>query len=89
MKRIANDVAVQSILYVIGGFQEIKIIDYKDTWELFSDEECTKGTVVYSGLVKDISHFKLWKIVESKCYGIIVKDNVLIFQIFMRIEQYK
>lgn len=50
MKRIANEVALQTVLYVIGGLQKIRVIDYKN-----EHEAQTRGdhTEIFNGLYKD------------------------------------
>lgn len=33
MKRVANNVALQTVLYIIGGLQKIRVIDYENEYE--------------------------------------------------------
>ena len=90
MKRISNDVSVQTICYVIGGNQHIKIVDYDNDYTMSQDNNGTQGTVVYDGLLKDSyrDSYKLVKYFRSKCHGIIIENNNIIFQVFTKYEQY-
>ena len=50
MKRIANEVALQTVLYVIGGLQKIRVIDYKNEYEAQTRGDHTE---IFHGLYKD------------------------------------
>ena len=90
MKRIANAAAVETICYVISGNQHIKIVDYDNDYTMSNDKNGTQGTVVYDGLLKDKYNgaYRWEKYFRAQCHGIIVDDDVLIFQVFTKFEQY-
>ena len=71
MKRIANDIALQTILYLIGGLQKIRVFDYKNEYEISVGGARTE---VFSGQYKDTNldtfnykqlHAKVRKIMPS------------------------
>lgn len=62
MKRIANKVALQTVLYTVKGAQEIRIIDRALTYHA-GDKVCYSGDrIVYSG---SFNHFPTGKL-ESR-----------------------
>ena len=75
MKRIANDVALQTLLYVIGGLRKIRVIDVKNTWT-------HEFEVVYEGLYKDWSYLdRSYKIEHSAVHGLYAEDDVLVIEL--------
>ena len=86
MKRIYNDIPVESILYTIGGLQRVKIIDYPTQYDC---SNCKNGTVVFDGLVKDTYGYKLAKYTEAKVYETRIEDDALVFDVFTKYEEYK
>jgi len=101
MKRIANDVAIQTILYFMRGDQRIRVVDYSNEYEMWRDEtpDWSVGKVVYDGRACDINSIvrgttEQYRATRSKCRGLKAwidpetGDNVLIFQVCMTFEQY-
>lgn len=86
MKRIANDVAVATVLYTISGLQSVKIIDYSTQYDCDYNKN---GEVVYDGLVKDLYGYKMAKYTEAKVQGISIVDGTIVFDVFTKFEQYK
>lgn len=86
MKRIANDVAVATICYVMYGSQKIKIVDYESTYACSNKKN---GVVVYDGTVLDSLGYKYTKYFEAKCYGLEVEDDKIVFSVVTKFEQYK
>lgn len=60
MKRIANDVALQTLLYRIGGKQKIRVIDYENDYEASIRG---KHTEIFRGQYKDKKYdtFNYWQ----------------------------
>lgn len=86
MKRIAENVAVATICYVLSGLQKIRIVDYDSSYA------CTykkNGTVIYDGTVADSLGYKYTKYFESKCYGLDLEDDTIVFSVVTKFEQYK
>lgn len=50
MKRIANSVALRTILYITGGLQKIRVIDYENEYEA---QVRGKGKDIFRGQYKD------------------------------------
>lgn len=86
MKRIANDVAVATICYVLSGLQKIKIVDYESTYACTYNKN---GTVVYEGIVANAFGYKYSKYFESKCYDLNLDGDTMVFSIITKFEQYK
>lgn len=86
MKRIANDIAVASVLYTISGLQKIKIIDYPTQYDCSNRKN---GAVVFDGFEKDTYGYKLAKYTEAKVYGIRIEDDAIVFDVFTKFEEYK
>lgn len=85
MKRIYNDMPLQTLLYVVGGLEKIRIIDYANSYEAMMEG---KHSIVYEGLMKDSSRALLRKHDYAKVRGIYVKDGVLEIGICTFYEQY-
>ena len=85
MKRIYERIPVQSILYVMDGNQKIKIFEYENEHDLSTD---SNGRCIYNGLVKDTYGVSYARTMASQARGISVKDDVIIFKIFTKFEQY-
>ena len=91
MKRIMNDVAVQTVCYTISGNQKIRIIDYE------TDYDCTfrkNGKVVFDGVLyngsgDDLSNWKYTKYMESKVHGISLDGDTIVFDVFTKFESYR
>ena len=86
MKRIANDVAVATVLYTIGGLQSVKIVDYPTQYDC---DYSKNGTVVYDGLAKDLYGYRMAKYTDAKVQGIKIEDGAIVFDVLTKFEQYK
>lgn len=85
MKRIYESIPLRSVLYLIGGLQEIEVRDYesKNAWLWRTDNY----KVVFKGQVKD-THSKLSdKQDRAKVYGIDIEDGVIRFSICTKYEE--
>ena len=85
MKRVMNEVALQTLLYVVGGLEKIRIKDYANSYAAMMDG---KHSIVYEGLMKDSSRALLHKHEYARVRGIDVKDGVLEIGICTAYEQY-
>lgn len=85
MKRIANKVAVTTICHQINGLQKIKIIDYESDYDMLTHQN---GKIVYSGLLKNSCGYENRKWFDSECHGIRLENDVIVFEIFTKYEQY-
>ena len=78
MKKIYENIPVQSLLYHIGGLVKITIIDYDNT------QYKTNPHIKYSGLLKDMNTSKEYptctcdRVMKAAVHGvdIIGKDNI-------------
>ena len=73
MKRIYQNVAVETLCYSMNPFQQIKIIDRKSTYDT--------GVEVFNDTCENLNSFEHSKICRSEVHGIRAKDNVLIITI--------
>lgn len=80
MKRIANNVALQSLLYVVGGLQRVRVVDYKNTWTKEIDH------VVFDGLYKD-ARFS-WQEEHCKIVSVDADGDTLVIGISTREDAY-
>lgn len=88
MKKIMNAVALQTVLYVIGGLQEIEVYD--------KENDYAEPLLIYKGMVKDFisihanfaKGYSEYKVGASKVYRIDVKDNVMVFTLRTKYEEY-
>lgn len=91
MKRIMNDVAVQTVCYTISGKQKIRIVDYENEYD------CTfrkNGKVVFDGVLydgsgDDLHNWKYIKYRESKVHGISLDVDTIVFDVFTKYEEYR
>ena len=101
MKRIANDVAIQSMLYFVKGSQRVRVVDYSNKHDMWRDEtpNWSNGTIVYDGKASEMGSIvrgtmKQYLASRSKCRGMkpwidpITGENVILFQICTMFEQY-
>lgn len=86
MKRIANDVAVISVLYTISGLQNVKIVDYQTQYDC---DYSKNGNTVFNGLVKDLYGYEKSKYTHAKIQGIRIENGTIVFDVFTKFEQYK
>ena len=71
MKRIANNVALQTVLYSVSGLQRIRVLDYKTTRAYLNREYVpTTSELVFDGLVKDIIGYHYTRALRSAVYSI-------------------
>lgn len=80
MKRIPQDAAIQTLLYVIRPDTHIKVIDRLNMYD--------QGNVVYDGLKSKFDGVEYAKYHRSKVHSIELKDDVLILTIETAYEQY-
>ena len=101
MKRIANDVAIQTILYFMRGDQRIRVVDYSNEHEMWRDEtpDWSVGKAVFDGRACDMGSIvrgtrEQYLASRSKCRGMKAwvdpntGNNIIIFQICTTFEQY-
>lgn len=84
MKRIYNDIPLQSVLYLVGGLQEIEIRDYKNSYEVMMKGE---HKIVYAGLFRDARLSMNYKIEHAKVRGIDAVGDKLIFAISTAMDE--
>lgn len=60
MKRVASNVALQTVLYIIGGLQKIRVIDYENGYEA---SVRGKHKEIFRGQYKDRRYdtFNFWQ----------------------------
>ena len=85
MKRIANNVAVATVLYTISGLQAVKIIDYPTQYDC---SICKNGEVVFDGLEKDLLGYKMIKYTHAKVEGIRIENGTIVFDVCTKYEEY-
>ena len=91
MKRIYNDIPIQSILYGIRGNQRILVRDWESIDAMLFRDTWGKGQydVAYEGEAMDFYGWNYSKVKASKCHGMEVADSgVLVFDICTAYEQY-
>ena len=92
MKRIANDVALETILYGVSGLQKIMVVDYPNMDALCADktEDCSDAFLVFSGEAKDLTYYTKARRCAVKGIKTIVVDGyaIIIFQICSQWEQF-
>lgn len=85
MKRIANDVALATILYFVGGLQKIKVIDLdrKTRYSYnYINRNCGEGKVIFDGMLKDKRYDTFdYKHEHAKIVGIETDGDVLVLYI--------
>lgn len=86
MKKISNDVALKTILYIIKGTQKIKVIDFKKRYENTTNGE---HKVVFEGFFKDVNYdtFNYWQ-ERASIFSIIPDNDVLVIGICTSEEIY-
>ena len=85
MKRVANSVAVDTILYSVKPSQKIKVVNYGNGWDHANG---TNGETVYDGYAKDTYGYKFAKIGKSKVIGLQVVDDTMVFDICINEDTY-
>ena len=82
MKRIANNVAVETILFCVSGNQHICVIDKENPQK-------SDGTMVYDGRALDFTHSVGYvKYMRAKVHGIEVSGDHLTFTVCTKYEKY-
>lgn len=88
MKRIMNDVALATISYVMNPHQKVRIVDF-ETRDAMYHNRVRCGNVVYEGTVYGLSDYRLGKYTDAKVYGMSIDDDVIVFDVMTKWEQYK
>ena len=91
MKRIANNVAVQTILYTINPQTKVKIVDYENTYDLSNRQN---GKEKFFGKAFNlIGAYKLYRETEATLHGTNVEmidgEPVIVFSVCTKFEEYK
>ena len=82
MKRTANKVALETVLFTVGGLTEIKVLDRKNSWD-------NNPQVIFEGYEKDFGHnYKFWKYRRSAVHRIDIVDNCMVFVLETAYEEY-
>ena len=89
MKRITYNVALDSVISVVSGFQKIKIYDRENEYD-------KEPKLLFNGLTKDFGsiHTKLpygyseYKVSRSMVWRIDVEEEYLVFTLQTKYEQY-
>ena len=84
MKRVANKVALETVLYTVSGLQRIRIVDYSNDWDLFKRQN---GKVVFDGVESAFSGWET-KIRRSEVRGISTDGDVIVFTISTCFDEY-
>lgn len=90
MKRVAESVAVQTILYVLPDYQKIRIVDYEKDSDLYYRKN---GKVVYDGKTYESGMtyektLELRKYARSKLHGLYPDGETLVFEVCTAFEEY-
>lgn len=80
MKRIPQDAAIETLLYVIRPDTHIKVIDRLNMYD--------QGNIVYDGLKSKFDNYEYSKYHRSKVHGIELKDDTLILIIETANDKY-
>jgi hypothetical protein len=80
MKRIAQDVAIETLTYVLNPTQPVIIIDRKNMYD--------DGEMVFQGEVSELNSYEYSKILKSKIYSIINRDGIFVFAIETANDKY-
>lgn len=90
MKRIANAVAVQTILYATNPKSKVKIVDYDNDYDLSQKQN---GKEKFFGKVSDLIGYQFSRETEAEVHyvnmEIIDGEPVLVFSVITKFEQYK
>ena len=89
MKRIYNNIPLQSVLYLINGTKNIRIIDRKD--RMYEET----GKVIYEGSYNNMKKVDFYnqgltehKVEYATVHGIEAEGDTLVFIISTRFEEY-
>lgn len=82
MKRVANEVALETVLYCVNGLQKIRVLDRKHI-----DDQNQK--IIFEGLEKDFAYnTDNWKYRKSAVRRVATQDEYLVFTIQTKYEEY-
>lgn len=86
MKRIANKMCVQTLLYVVNPYQKIRILDRHSIWDVDPKK-------VYEGNEKDFTHelvnkYECYKASMSQVHSIGFDGDVLVIVIETASDNY-
>lgn len=92
MKRIYNDIPLQSVLFGLGGNQRVIIRDW-DNGQALLWKECDwakdQHKVAFDGNAGDLCGYQFFKINHAKYHGMeVTEDGTLVFDICTAFEQY-
>lgn len=81
MKRIMNDVALATILYVVSGYRKVRITDLEN---IFDDKT---STVIYEGMLMDWRYMdRPYSVEHAKVRGIYADGDVLCIELCMKLD---
>lgn len=91
MKRIANNVAVQTVLYVTSPKAKVKIVDYDNEYDLSVKQN---GKEKFFGKVSElIGAYQLARETEAELKDMrtefINDEAVIVFSVTTKLEEYK
>ena len=91
MKRIANAVAVQTVLYATSPKVKIKIVDYDNSYDLSQKQNGKEKFFGKAGELIGAYQFSRETEAEVQHVGLEVIDGepVLVFSVITKFEQYK
>jgi hypothetical protein len=81
MKRTMNNVALETVLFTVGGLQKIKVLDRESDWD-------ENPKVVYEGLFKDFRGYRFAKEMRSQIHRTDVENDCLVFTLQTKYEEY-
>lgn len=90
MKRVANKIAVQSLLYTVSGNQLLRIIDYPTQATKYSGGD---GVIAFDDHACAINSYKYEHLTRAELLGTSIEVNmagnpVLILEVSTRFEEY-
>lgn len=89
MKRIYENVPVQTITYILSPDQKVEVRDYSHTPSPWEYNDKTKYTEKYSGLADGlIVSYNMGKVMASKLVNLFIDGDTLILGICMAYDEY-
>jgi murein L,D-transpeptidase YafK len=85
MKRIPQNMAVQTLSYVLRPDEFIKVIDYPNIYDC---SEGRNGTVVFEGVVGALNSWEYAKICASKIHEVFPVTDILVLKIVTNADRY-
>lgn len=86
MKKIMNNVALQTVLYVVSGLQKVRIIDKGNWWYESEPTVGENDRVVFEGLYKDANIPSMER--HTKVTGVHTDNDTLIILICTNNDTY-